>query len=91
MAALLSVCIKEGHRSMIRFLWSEGVPEAPIYQRLSAKYKNGVLPQRRVYEWIEKLKNDHTNVMHDKGARQLSMAITEDNIEHARDMILLDE
>ena len=86
MAAPLSVCSKEEQSSVIRFLWSEGVSGATINQRLSAQYRNSVFPQRSVYKWIEKLKNGHTNVTHDKGAGQPSMAIT----EHARDMVLLD-
>ena len=75
---------------MIQFLWLEGVSEAAIHQRFSAQYGNSVLLQRSVYKWIEKLKTDLTNVMHDKVARQQSMAITEDNIDHARDMVPLD-
>ena len=75
---------------MVRFLWSEGVSGAAIHQRLSPQYGNSVLPQRSVYEWIEKLKNGRTNVMHDKVAGRPSTAITEDNIECARDMVLLD-
>ena len=46
--------------------------------------------QRSVYKWIEKLKNDRTNVTHDNGAGRPSTAITEKNIECARDMVLLD-
>ena len=41
-------------------------------------------------EWIEKLKNGRTNITHSKGAGRTSTAITEDNIERARDMVLLD-
>ena len=65
MAAPLSMCTKEEQRSVIRFLWSEGITGAAIHQRLSAQCENSVLPQRSVYEWIEKLKNGHTNGMHD--------------------------
>ena len=91
MVSPLSLCTKEEQNSVIWFLWLEGVPGAAIHQRLSAQYGNNVLPQRSVYKSIEKLKNGRTNVMHDKGARQLSTAITEDNIEHAHDLVLLDE
>ena len=56
MAVPLSVCTKEEQRSVIRFLWSEGVSGAEIHRRLSAQYGNRVLPQRGVYEWIEKFK-----------------------------------
>ncbi|PNF39899.1 hypothetical protein B7P43_G00920 [Cryptotermes secundus] len=90
MAAPLSVCAKEEQRSVIRFLWSEGVSGAAIHQRLSAKYGNNVLPQRSIYEWFEKFKTGRTSVTHEEGARQPSTATNEDNIEHARDMVLLD-
>ena len=53
MAAPLSVCTMEEQRSVIRFLWSKGVPGAEIHRRLSAQYGNSVLPQRGVYERIE--------------------------------------
>ena len=70
MDALLCMCIKEEQCSEIRVLWSEGVSGTAIHQRLSVQYGNSVLPQRRVYEWIEKLKNGCTNVTHHKGARR---------------------
>ena len=79
MAALLSLCTKEEQRSFFRFLWSEDVSGAAVHQRLSAQYGNGVLPQRGIYEWIEKLKNGGTNITHDKGAERPYTAITEDN------------
>lgn len=68
MAAPLSVCAKEEQCSVIRFLWLEGVSEVAVHQRVSAQYGNSVLPQWSVYEWIEKLKNGHTSVMHEEGA-----------------------
>ena len=46
---------------MIRFLWSEGVSGAEIHQHNTVS----VLPQRSVYEWIEKLKNCRTSVTHE--------------------------
>ena len=71
--------------------WSGFCGRKVYPQRLSAQYGNNVLPQRSVYEWIEKLNNGRTNVTHDKGAGRPSTAITEDNIERARDMVLLDD
>ena len=65
MAAALSVCAKEEQGSLIRFFWSEGVSVAEIHRRLSAQYGNNVLPQRGVYEWIEKFKNVRTSVTHE--------------------------
>jgi len=90
MADPLSICTKEEQRSMIRFLWSEGVSGTKIHQRLSAQYGNSVLPQWSVYEWIEKFKNGCTSVTHEEGTRCPSMATT-DNIECVRDMVLLDD
>jgi len=91
MAAPLSVCTKEEQHSVIRFfLWSECVSGAEIHRRLSVQYGNSVLPQRSVYEWIEKLINGRTSVTHEEGAGRPSTNTTEDNIERVLDMVLLD-
>jgi hypothetical protein len=45
------------------------------------------LPQRSVYEWIEKLKNGRTSVTHEEGAGRPSTT-TADDIEGVRDMVL---
>ena len=65
MAAPLFVCTEEEQRSVIRFLWSEGASGAEIHRRPSAQYGNSVLPQRGVYEWIEKFKNDRISFRHE--------------------------
>jgi transposase len=90
MATPLSVCTKQQQHSAIRFLWSEGVSGAETHRRLSAQYGNSVLPQRSVYEWIEKFKNGRTSIMHEEGAGRPSMSTTDNNIERVRDMVLLD-
>lgn len=90
MAAPLSICTKEEQRSVIRFLWSEGVSGAEIHRRLSVQYGNSVLPQRSVYEWIEKFKNGRTSVTHNEGAGRPFTAVSEENIERSREMILVD-
>jgi hypothetical protein len=86
MAAPLSVCTKAEQRSVIRFLWSEGVSGAETHRRLSAQYGNSVLPQRSVYEWTEKLKNGRTSVTHEEGTGRPSTATT-DNTERVREGI----
>jgi hypothetical protein len=88
MAAPLSVCTKAEQRSVIRFLWSEGVSGAEIHRRHSAQYGNSVLPLRSVYEWIENFKNGRTSVTHEEGAGRPSTATTDDSIERLRDMVL---
>ena len=86
MATPLSVCTKQEQRSVIRFLWSEGVSGAEMHRRLSAQYGNRVLPQRSVYEWIEKFKNGRKSVTHE-GAGRPSTATTDNNIESVRDIV----
>ena len=63
MLARLSVCTKEEQRSIIRFLWAEGVKGAEIHARLCTQYGDKALPRRSVYEWIEIFKNGRTSVM----------------------------
>jgi len=88
MAAPLSVCTKEEQRGVIRFLWSEGVPEAEIHRRLKAQYGGSALPRRSVYEWIEKFQHGRTSLKDKERAGRPSTSITDSNVEDARAMIL---
>ena len=85
MAAPLSVYTKEEQRSVIRFF----VVGKCIRGRNPSKTFGTIWEQCTVYEWLEKLKNGRTNVTHDKGVGRPSTTITEENIERARDMVLL--
>jgi hypothetical protein len=58
MAAPLSTCTVEEQRSVIRFLWSEGVKPSEIYRRMKVQYGDSCLSQGRVYEWVERFRND---------------------------------
>jgi len=62
MAAKLINCTKEEQRSVIRFLWAEGVTGAQIHLRMRAQYGDKVLSRRIVYEWIEMFENGCTSV-----------------------------
>jgi uncharacterized protein YbgA (DUF1722 family) len=62
MAAPLSTCTVEYQRSVIRFLWSEGVKPSEIYRRMKVQYVDSCLSQRRVYEWVERFRNGRQNV-----------------------------
>ena len=88
MAAQLTVCTKDEQRSVIRFLWSEGVSGDEIHRRLSAQYGNSVLLKRSVYEWIEKLKNVRTSVTHEERAGRPSTDTSDDNTERVRYMVV---
>jgi hypothetical protein len=56
---------------VIRFLWSETVSGAYIYQRLCAHYGESVL-SRSAFEWVQKFKEGRTSVSHEKGAERPS-------------------
>jgi len=50
MAAKLTECTKEQRRPVIRFLCSENVKTGGIYERMSIKYGDNSMSQRKVYE-----------------------------------------
>ena len=54
MAAPLSTCTLEEQRSVIRFLWLEGVKHSEIYRRMKVQYGDSCLSLGRVYEWVER-------------------------------------
>jgi len=62
MAAPLSTCTVEEQRSVIRFLWSEGVKPSEIYRRMKVQYGDSCLSQGRVYEWVERFQTGRQNV-----------------------------
>jgi len=62
MAAPLSTCTVEEQRSVIRFLWSEGVKPSEIYRRIKVQYGDSCLSQGSVYEWVERFQNGQQNV-----------------------------
>jgi hypothetical protein len=62
MAAPMSTCTVEEQRSIIRFLWSEGVKLSEIYRRMKVQYGDSSLSQGRVYEWVEGFQNGQQSV-----------------------------
>jgi len=63
MAVKLINCTKEEQRSVVRFLWAEGVPGVQIHLRMCAQYGDKFLSRKIVCEWIEMFKNGRTSVM----------------------------
>jgi hypothetical protein len=90
MSARLSVCTKEEQRSVIRFLWVEGVKGAKIHTRLCTEYRDNALPRRSVYEWIEMFKNGWTSVMDAERSGQPSTSKTDEKLEEAKAIIHAD-
>jgi len=62
MAAKLLNCTNVEQRSVIRFLWAEGVLGAQIHLHMCTQYGDKVLSHRIVYEWIEMFENGRKSV-----------------------------
>jgi len=62
MAAQLLQRTKEQQRSVIRFLWSEGVKTGEIYGRMTVQYGDNCRGQSKVLEWVGRFKGGQTNV-----------------------------
>jgi len=75
MAAQLSTCTVEEQRSVIRFVWSEGVKLSEIYRRMKVQYGDSCLSQGRGYEWVERFQNGRQNVSDEhRSGRPVSVA-----------------
>jgi len=68
MTAPLSTSTVEEQRSVIRFLWSEGVKTSEIYRGMKVQCGDSCLSQGRVYEWVERFQNGQ------RSGRPVSMA-----------------
>ena len=90
MAAPLSVCTKEEQRSVSGFCGRKVYQEPQSIKDFRHKREQCIAATECLrMDW--KIKNGRTIVTHDKGAGRPSTAITENNIERARDMVLLDK
>jgi len=87
MAAELIYCTKEEQRSVIRFLWAEGVLGAQIHPRMCAQYGDKVLSCRIVYEWIEMFENGRTSVTDAECSGHPATATTTRNEERTLELI----
>jgi len=62
MEAPLATCTKEGQRSVIRFLRSEGVKPIEIHRWIEVQYGDACLSLEQVYEWGRKFLNGVSSV-----------------------------
>jgi len=84
MAAKLINCTKEEQRSVICFLWAEGVPGAQIE---CVQYGDKVLSRRIVYEWTEMFENGRTSVTDAERSGLPAIAATTRNEERTLELI----
>ena len=87
MAVKLINCTKEEQRSVIRFLWEEGVPGAQIHLRMCTQYGDKVLSRRIVYEWIEMFENGRKSVTDAERSGGPATATTTRNEERTLELI----
>jgi histone-lysine N-methyltransferase SETMAR len=62
MVAPLATCVNKEHRSVIRFLSSEGVKPIELHRRMKVQYGNAYLSLQQVYEWTRKFMNGTSSV-----------------------------
>jgi transposase len=87
MAVPLSDCTIEEQRTVVRFLWSEGVKSAEIHRRMLAEYGACTMHQRRIYEWIERFKEGRTSVTDESRPGRLSTSRTDQHIQRVNALI----
>jgi hypothetical protein len=55
MAAPLENCTREDQRSVIRFLWPEGVKPREIHRRMIHQYGGSCMNEKKVYQAINRM------------------------------------
>ena len=87
MAVPLQQCTKQEQRSVVRFLFSEGVKPIEIHRRMRIQYGDRCMSRTKVYEWTEKSKNGVTSVEDSPRPGLAFTAVTEDNIAAVENVI----
>jgi hypothetical protein len=62
MATPLSDCTIQEQRTIVRFLWAEGVKSAEIHRWMLAQYGARTMHKQKIYKWIECFKEGRTSV-----------------------------
>jgi len=75
----LQDCTIEEQRSLVLFLWAEGVKPVEIHRRMLAQYGQNTMSQRKVNEWVERFKSDRTRVTVESRSGRPSTSRTQDH------------
>jgi transposase len=78
MAAPLENCTREEQRSVIRFLWSEGVKPREIHRRMIQQYGGSCMSKRKVYQWVERFQEGRTSVIGEHRSGRPCTAVSAD-------------
>ena len=87
MAAKLINCTKEEQRSVMCFLWAEGVPGAQTHLRMCAQYGDKVISRGIIYEWLEMFENGRTILTDAERSGHPATAMTTRNEERTLELI----
>jgi transposase len=87
MAVPFLVCTKKEQRSVVCFLWADGMKQPEIHTFLCSQYRDNAVSWRSVYRWIEMCKKGQKNVT-DEHLGHLSKSTTNEKLEEDRDMVL---
>jgi hypothetical protein len=75
-------------KTVIHFLWAEGLPVGEMHRRMSVMNGDSVMLQHIICELTDRFKSGRTIFKHEKKARSLSTSITDTKTETVRDIIL---
>ncbi|XP_070854781.1 protein GVQW3-like [Drosophila suzukii] len=81
---------KEQYRSVIRFLFLEGISRSEIKERLAAVYDKSSTSMATVKNWFNEFQRDRTLVFDEPRPGALKTATTEDNVTKIHDLVLAD-
>ena len=87
MVVPLQQCTKQEQRSVVRFLFSEGVKLIQIHRRMRIQYSDRCTSRTQVYEWTEEFKNGVTSVEDSPPSGPAFTAVAEDNIAAVENVI----
>ena len=80
-------CTKQEQRSVVRFLFSEGVKPIENHRRMSIQYGDRCMSRTQVYEWTEKFKNGVASVEDSPRPGPAFTAVTQDNIAAVENVV----
>ena len=84
MALPLQQCTEQEQRSVVRFLFSEGMKPIEIHRQMIIQCDDRCMSHTQVYEWTEQFKNSVTSV---EDSPRPGPAVTEDNITAVENVI----
>jgi hypothetical protein len=87
MAAPPENCTKEEQRSVITFLWSEGVKLREIHRRMTQQYGGSCMSETKVCQWVGRFQEGRTSVVDEHRSGRLYTAVSDANLAHVDALI----